>query len=169
MVGLRTHDSDYGARRKNLNRHRRRKNTKKKEENFSRSFRRKITPKKLDFQTAINAHLSLRRSHKLALHLGGEVLSAQVIHMALHEQPNGAPGAYPEAPYTHANQEKAAQSQGKLLPVALVGSGVALAGGIASWLLRKKHSETRKKPGTDPEIAFKYFSPHCCEWKQTSS
>src|SRR5438552_9526444 len=70
MVGLRTHDSDYGARRKNLNRHRRRKNTKKKEENFSRSFRRKITPKKLDFQTAINAHLSLRRSHKLALHLG---------------------------------------------------------------------------------------------------
>src|SRR5213082_1944102 len=67
MVGLRTHDSDYGARRKNLNRHRRRKNTKKKEENFSRSFRRKITPKKLDFQTAINAPLSLRRS-QLAAH-----------------------------------------------------------------------------------------------------
>ncbi len=74
-----------------------------------------------------------------ALHL------AQVIHMALHEQPNGAPGAYPEAPYTHSNQEKAVQSQEKLLPVVLVGSGVALAGGIAAWLLRKKDSEKRKE------------------------
>lgn len=73
-----------------------------------------------------------------ALHL------AQVIRMALHEQSNEAPGPYPEATYTHSNQEKAAQSQRKLPPVALVGSGVALAGG-AAWLLRKKNSETRKK------------------------
>jgi Fe-S oxidoreductase len=67
-----------------------------------------------------------------ALHL------AQVIQMALGKQQHGGTSAYPEAALTSSNQERSAQTQGKLLPVALVSSSIVLVGGIVTWLLRKR-------------------------------
>jgi hypothetical protein len=67
-----------------------------------------------------------------ALHL------AQVIQMALGKQQHGGTSAYPEAALTSSGRERSAQTQGKLLLVALVSSSVVLVGGIVTWLLRKR-------------------------------
>ena len=66
-----------------------------------------------------------------ALHL------AQVLQMALREGRAGAPGAYPEAGYTPSNQERSQQSQKTLLPVALLGSGLAFAAVMLAWLWKR--------------------------------
>jgi FAD/FMN-containing dehydrogenase/Fe-S oxidoreductase len=66
-----------------------------------------------------------------ALHL------AQVLQMAMREGQGEASGAYPEARYTASNAERSKQSQKKLLPVACIGAGLALAGGVLAWLWKK--------------------------------
>jgi FAD/FMN-containing dehydrogenase/Fe-S oxidoreductase len=66
-----------------------------------------------------------------ALHL------AQVLQMAMREGQAEASGAYPEARYTASNAERSKQSQKKLLPVAFIGAGLALAGGVLAWIWKK--------------------------------
>ena len=66
-----------------------------------------------------------------ALHL------AQVLQMAMREGQGEASGAYPEARYTASNAERSKQSQKKLLPVAFIGAGLALAGGVLAWIWKK--------------------------------
>jgi hypothetical protein len=62
---------------------------------------------------------------------------AQVLQMAMREGQGEASGAYPEARYTASNAERSKQSQKKLLPVACIGAGLALAGGVLAWLWKK--------------------------------
>ncbi len=69
-----------------------------------------------------------------ALHL------AQVLQMAMREGQGEASGVYPEARYTASNVERSKQSQKELLPVAFLGAGLALAGGVLAWIW-KKNSE----------------------------
>ncbi len=62
-----------------------------------------------------------------ALHL------AQVIQMAIHEAIDGAAGKYPE---TASVKSPAASLSSRLRTVAIAGAGLALAGGVAAWILK---------------------------------
>lgn len=69
-------------------------------------------------------------TERRALHL------AQVLQMAMHDHQGRQ--AHPETASTSSDQQRFAQSQAGLLPVALVGSAAVLAGGIFVWIMNKR-------------------------------
>ncbi len=66
-----------------------------------------------------------------ALHL------AQVVQLAMREGQQTASQAYPEKLCTSFNAERSEQSQKKLLPLALVGGGLAFVGVMLAWLWKR--------------------------------
>jgi FAD/FMN-containing dehydrogenase/Fe-S oxidoreductase len=73
-----------------------------------------------------------------ALHL------AQVIQMAMHEGSSGPAGKYPEAAYV---KNPAPPLSSRLRTVAIAGAGLALAGGVFAWIVKRAHLAQREDRG----------------------